>query len=139
MKPKKKDNDDKTLKRKCINCHNFYHEAQNSLDSCSFHDGALVRLDIRNEPITKEKLQNMLFEEFKTKKEIMDHAEKYIFLCCITPFLEGKEGGCKRNKHSDESLYIYDPKALKITESADEPYFFEEKDDQNPFSYDYSD
>ena len=80
----------------------------------------------------------MLSKEFKTKKEIEEHAEKYIFLCCITPFLEGKQGGCKRNKHSDVTSNLYDPKALNITELAYEPYSNEYRGYQRTFSYDYS-
>ena len=132
LETEKKDSDDKNLKRKCKNCHNIYHEAQNSLDSCSFHDGALVRLDMKDEPITIEGLHNLLISQYSNKEEIEDLAKKYIFLCCTTPFLEGKLAGCKRNMHSDNDLFTYDPNAIQITTPplTQETYFYDSNEIQ---------
>jgi hypothetical protein len=118
----RKDHDDKTKERKCINCNSYYYEAENNINSCFFHHGALVRLDKKDQPVSREGLHEILTQEFNDPEELDKAAKKYIYLCCIGPFQQGKEGGCTRNKHSEDKLLIYDTNALPLRFPSYEEY-----------------
>jgi hypothetical protein len=116
IETEKRDHDEKTKVRKCINCNSCYYEAENNINSCYYHDGALVRLDKKNKPISREGLHEILTQEFNDPEELDKVAKKYIYLCCRGPFQQGKEGGCTRNKHSENKLLIYDTTNTLISE-----------------------
>ncbi len=112
IESEKKEIDEKSVNRKCKNCSNNYYEAQNNIDSCSFHDGALVRIDKPHQPITREAMFEFM-RVFTNTEELAKEIKNFVYLCCMRPFQESQETGCKRNKHSDKELLIFDPMAVQ--------------------------
>jgi hypothetical protein len=112
IESEQKEIDEKSVKRKCKNCSNDYYEAQNNIDSCSFHDGALVKIDKQNHPTTREAMFAHM-RDFSNTEVLPSYVKNFVYLCCMRPFQESQETGCKRNKHSDKELMIFDPMAVQ--------------------------
>lgn len=86
--------------RKCLNCDLLYFESDNRLDSCAYHNDKLVKNDEHRYPISKAELFN-LDDDSVTPEEKHAYFKMYYFTCCLRPYMESKDMGCKRNFHSN--------------------------------------
>jgi hypothetical protein len=112
IETEQKEIDEKSVKRKCKNCSNNYFEAQNNIDSCSYHDGALVKIDKQDIPITREAMIELM-RDFTNIEELASFVKNFVYLCCMRPLQESQETGCKRNKHNDRELLTFDPSVVQ--------------------------
>jgi hypothetical protein len=72
---------------RCFKCDEYYLEAENKLNSCTYHDGFLF--DSGADERTWKPLQRHEVERYVDKS-------KFLWSCCTRPM---HEGGCKKNNH----------------------------------------
>jgi len=106
-----------TKPRMCLSCNSSYTNGKNNIDSCSYHDGPLVDIRVKERKDMFHLEEDNLQENFLNLRVVdgdmgtqnsttiaqlrQDMSKNFIYLCCLQAY---KSTGCKKDFHSDEKI-----------------------------------